>query len=145
MEGRTVPDLERWVIRRLRVHESWFLDAPLAFHARQIQYPQVAAICDSQLLPGGRWLIAITLEGQVFAYDLNSSCAEHQLLFDSGEYDKEDRTLDNLTSFAVWVGPLGRTLSFRVVLWRVTGPTAGEFSIYGVELRFNHIFSGARD
>ncbi|KAF9443123.1 hypothetical protein P691DRAFT_431478 [Macrolepiota fuliginosa MF-IS2] len=122
----TVLDLERWVIRRLRAYESWFLDSPLAFRVRQFQYSPKEEIFQAELLPGGRWLLATTTRGQFFAYDLDSPRAEPQL--DFGEHNNED---EEPPFFSTWIDPSREVLSFCAVVWGWWGSVAGERPMMG--------------
>ncbi|KAF9443119.1 hypothetical protein P691DRAFT_431301 [Macrolepiota fuliginosa MF-IS2] len=132
LERLTVLDLEHWVIRRLRVYESWFLDGPLAVRIRQFQYSPKAEIYQTKLLPGGRWLLATTTpRGHFYAYDLDSPCIEPQLLFDFGEYDDEEEMQEALAFFSIWVDPSREILFFRAVVWGWWGPAAGEHPMMG--------------
>ncbi|KAF9450206.1 hypothetical protein P691DRAFT_758376 [Macrolepiota fuliginosa MF-IS2] len=124
LERFTVLDLERWVIRRLRAYESWFLDSPLSFRVRQFQYSPKAGIYQAELLPGGRWLLTTTPCGQFFAYDLDAPGIEPQPLFGFGEYCDEEEMHENLTSFSIWVDSSREILSFRAVICGWWGPVA---------------------
>ncbi|KAF9450205.1 hypothetical protein P691DRAFT_810964 [Macrolepiota fuliginosa MF-IS2] len=109
-------------MQRLRAHECWVLDTPLAFRLHPFKYAKKMKIKNTKLLPGGQWLLATSYDGCFYAYDLCSPRPRPHRLFNPGKYDEQDKTLDDLTSFAIWVGPSAETLSFRVNVWRWSGP-----------------------
>ncbi|KAF9443121.1 hypothetical protein P691DRAFT_809435 [Macrolepiota fuliginosa MF-IS2] len=109
-------------MQRLRAHECWVvLDTPLVFRLHSFKYAKKMEIKNTKLLPGGRWLLAASYDGCFYAYDLCSPRPRPRRLFNPGKYDRQDKTLDELTSFAIWVDPSAETLSFRVIVWRWAG------------------------
>jgi hypothetical protein len=77
----------------------------------------------TEMIPGGRWLVANGNNGKVFLYDLHSPFPQPHGLFDPGENDEKDGTPDPLTQINMWIDHVtscsdSGILRFRVVSWR---------------------------
>ena len=58
---------------------------------------------NSELLPGGRWLLTCSTRNQYFLHDLHMSSPHPQELVNPGQYDDESGMLDELTSLQIWL------------------------------------------
>ena len=118
--------MEHWAKRSLNIYERWVLDIPLDLRPRVFEYSREASITDSELLPGGRWLLTSCHSSQYILYDLNMQ-SQPQKLAHPGRYDHEDRTIDELSSLRIWVNNSKEHLCFRFVVWNRPGQLAREY------------------
>jgi hypothetical protein len=125
-------ELEKWGTCSLRAYDRWALDAPLTLRLRStFKFSTTSGISQFQVIPGCRWLVASSNEGNVFLYDLHSPCPRPHELFDPGEKDEKDGTMDRLAQFGTWIDPAANcsasgNLHFRFVSWNKNGPEMGK-------------------
>lgn len=71
----------------------------------------------SQILPGGRWLLN-NVDGCVCVLDLNEPDPAPQILFEEKRPIAAGRVVDRLSGDAIWIDSSKPWLSFRIALHR---------------------------
>jgi len=100
---------------------------PLDLRLCVFQYSREARITESELLPGGRWLLTSSHSSQYILYDLHMQLAQPQKLANPGRYDHQDRIIDELSSLRIWVNNSKEHLCFRFVVWNRPGQLEREY------------------
>ena len=97
------------------------LDVPLEFRLCVLEYSTATQIMNSELLPGGRWLLTCSTRNQYYLHDLHMSSPHPQELVNPGQYDDESGMLDELTSLQIWVDNSKADFCFCFVVWNHGG------------------------
>jgi len=100
---------------------------PLDLRLRVFEYSTKARIIESELLPGGRWLLTSNYDNQYILYDLHMPLPQPHELANPGRCDHQDMNIDELFSFRIWIDSSKEHLCFRFVVWNRPGQSERKY------------------
>jgi hypothetical protein len=108
-EEYTIPELGRWAMRRIRAR----CNPPTKLQLRRqcVATFDIASHC-TELMPGGRWLLAFGYDKPLYVFDLDSNDFKQAILIDTCQGDPRPNKRSG-TGQHLWIDHKAPRLSFR--------------------------------